>query len=138
MSCAAQVSPMSVEQWLLMARVPVPQYPRGGQTWHSVEPEPSEDQLILMELEMLNGSGYRIGALRKNGTVGGVRRESRAKGGRKSELMMRLCKKCGDVMPGFCFYKHGNGRRETCKWCDVAARSERRRQQKSRERAVTA
>jgi hypothetical protein len=128
---AAGVSPLSAEQWLLLAGKPsLPKYPRGGQTDEERTPTHKEQQREELFADIAQMGGFAITSMRPGGSFGGVRRQTSANSEGMHLLTFKTCKKCLELLPRFCFAKQLKGRRGSCRWCDNAARVERRRNQK--------
>jgi hypothetical protein len=123
----AGVSPLSAQQWLLLAGgITKPRYLKGGQT-DEMQRRVTRKELTRRALyaDLVN-LGFHWGELRKDGSVGPVRPKEPPID-EDHMLTWRTCKKCRELLPHYMFYKKLSRRRSTCRWCDVEARINRRK-----------
>jgi hypothetical protein len=88
------------------------------------------DRLALADMYQQFGTAVNVGVLRRGGSLGGVRPQTRAVNGEGtlSPLTARTCRRCKQFLPATLFSKKaGRITREICKKCDNLARVDRRR-----------
>jgi hypothetical protein len=141
-SCAAELSPLTIQRWLLLTDDTVERHWTAFQCHQQANrprcrrdvaddrtaawarrsgPRRKEDTLFADCL----ANSLSIGELRPDGTVQSVRPQAAPRGG--GILISRLCRECRTVLPMARFSKKRTGCRSVCKACD----NRRRRKEKA-------